>query len=72
MGNCYYCGPTENELRPYGPGGELICYPCMKKTPEREEAAHLVLGALLDATAAIADVIQIGTEEGPQPYNEKL
>lgn len=67
-GACHYCGPTDRELRPYGPGGEPICFPCMKATPEREQAAGNVLGALLDANAAVGgNVVTIGTEAGPTP-----
>jgi len=67
---CHYCGPTDRELRPYGPGGSNICHPCMKATPERERAAKGAFGALLDANAEIGDgIVVIGGQKGPQPYN---
>lgn len=67
--HCHYHGETDRELRPYGPGGSMICYPCMKATPEREVAAVAALGALLDANAEIGGgVVEIGHEEGPQPF----
>ena len=67
--SCHYCGPTEEELRPYGPGGTNICFPCMTATPEREDAAKGVFLALLDGVAAVSDgAVMIGSEEGPLPY----
>lgn len=61
---CYYCGPTDNELRPYGPGGSTVCFPCATATPERERAAQGAFGALLDATSSVG-LTAIGTEAGP-------
>lgn len=53
---CHYgCGTTEH-LRPYGPGGALICFPCMKAAPERERQAEQAFGAQLDAAQAISDI----------------
>jgi hypothetical protein len=63
---CHYCGTTE-ELRPYGPGGADICFPCMKATPEREATASGAFGALLDAAAAISPIVMIGQDTGPEP-----
>lgn len=67
--SCHYCGTAEKELRPYGPGGSWVCFPCAMETPEREAATGAAFGALLDGTAAIADVIQIGTSDGPVPFD---
>ena len=66
---CCHCGTTDAELRPYGPGGAPICFPCIKSTPEREEAAHNALGALMEAAGAASPdgIIVIGTEAGPIP-----
>jgi hypothetical protein len=70
---CHYCATTARELRPYGPGGSLICFTCMKASPEREAAAHGALGALLDAAAAISPtgVVAIGDAGGPRPFDPK-
>jgi len=69
MGSCHYCGPTDRELRPYGPGGAGICFPCMKATPEREASAKQAFGAQLDAAVAISPVgITVASASGPQPY----
>jgi hypothetical protein len=71
MSACHYCGPTDRELRPYGPGGSWVCFPCATATPEREQLAGSAFGALLDATVSVAPggVVQIGTKTGPIPFN---
>lgn len=73
---CHYCGTTERELRPYGPGGSPLCFPCMTASPEREQAAKNTFGALVDANEAISPtgVVTIGgftteeAEQGPRPF----
>jgi hypothetical protein len=67
---CHYCGSTEAELRPYGPGGAQVCFPCAMETPEREAQAKGAFGSLLDASDAISPVgvTLIGQASGPQPY----
>ena len=69
--SCYSCGPTERELRPYGPGGAPICHPCMKADPEREKAASQVyIGKLIEAAGQSNNgTVVIGAEDGPQPGN---
>ena len=67
-GVCYYHGPTDRELRPYGPGGSNVCHPCATATPERERAAQSAFGALLDANAQITGAVVLGSQEGPQPF----
>ena len=72
QGTCHYCGPTDSELRPYGPGGSTVCFPCATSTPERETATGAAFGALLDATSSISPgPVAIGTQDGPQPFNPK-
>ena len=40
---CDYCGKIK-ELRPYGPNGECICFPCAKKDkPTTEKMMGIVL-----------------------------
>lgn len=56
MSGCYYCGTTEAELRPYGPGGSPLCFACMKADPEREAEAGRNLEAQLDAAQAASDI----------------
>ena len=67
------CNHADRERRPYGPGGSMICFPCMKATPE-SEAAAANFGALLDAAEAISPigVAAIGQESGPVPFDPSL
>jgi len=64
MKTCYYCGSTGKELRPYGPGGSDVCFPCAMETPEREAEAKSIFGVLTDMTGSLG-VTLIGTEQGP-------
>lgn len=68
---CHYCQTTEKELRPYGPGGSWVCFPCATETPEREAQAKGAFGALLDGAEAISPslAVRIGTSEGPTPFD---
>lgn len=36
--SCRYCHAT-GDLRPYGPKGSWVCFPCATSTPERNEEA---------------------------------
>lgn len=63
MSGCYYCG-TDKDLRPYGPGGADVCFPCGTATPEREDDAKRAYLTLLDAAETFGPVM-IGTEQGP-------
>lgn len=64
---CHYCGATDRETRPYGPGASSVCFPCATATPEREQRAAGAYLAQLEAVAAVAPggVVVIGTEDGP-------
>jgi len=61
---CYYCGKEDNELRPYGPKGSMVCFECAMATPEREKETERNFVAQLEAAGPIAVV---GTEVGPFP-----
>jgi hypothetical protein len=66
---CHYCSTTIRELRPYGPGGSMICFPCMKADSERERSVEEAFYALLQANAVIGNgVVAIGTSDGPVPF----
>jgi hypothetical protein len=70
---CHYCGPTDKELRPYGPGGSTVCFPCATASPEREQAAKNAFGGLLDAVEVISPgPVMIGTEDGPVPFDPRV
>lgn len=62
-GHCHYCGPTDRELRPYGPGGSTVCFPCAT-TPERDEETAGRYLALLEAASIFGPVL-IDGENGP-------
>lgn len=48
--NCETCNEAfdRHQLRPYGPGGSLICHPCGMK-PENKPAVEAALRAVLTA-----------------------
>lgn len=71
MSDCHYCGPTDREMRPYGPGGSTVCLPCVKSAPERELAAMRVYQTLLEAAEAMSETgaVSVGSEAGPQPVS---
>lgn len=71
-GNCHYCGPTDAELRPYGPGGSTVCFACATETPEREAVATGAFGAQFEAVAAMTDIIAIGGTSGPTSLAQAL
>lgn len=66
MSTCYYCGPTDKELRPYGPGGSTVCFPCATKTPEREKRTKANFGVQLDAINAVGPAVL--TDNGPDVF----
>jgi hypothetical protein len=43
---CDECGGVA-KLRPYGPGGAMVCYSCLTSWPECQEVAHACLAAYL-------------------------
>lgn len=61
---CYYCDKT-SDLRPYGPGGSMLCFQCMKSSPDREAEASRNFGMQLEAAGPVACID--GTEAGPYP-----
>ena len=72
---CHYCGKgePEQELRPYGPGGSWVCFPCAMATPERERATEAAFGALLEGSEAISPtgIVAIGEQSGPRPFDPR-
>jgi len=61
--NCYLCESTE-ELRPYGPQGEMVCFECAMK-PENYDTTCAMFDKQLSASGPI---VIIGEECGPRPY----
>ncbi len=71
---CHYCewdGDEPDDLRPYGPGGTWVCFPCAMENREREEATGAAFGALLDAAAAVGPLSAIGEPDGPRPFDPR-
>lgn len=68
---CHYCGSSEKELRPYGPGGADVCFACAMETPEREKQTEGSFGALLGSAAAVSDVVAIGDSGGPRSVDRE-
>ena len=64
---CTICN-KEDELRPYGPNGSMICFDCAMK-PERKTETEKNFVSQLEACGSIA---MIGTEAGPIPLGKKL
>lgn len=60
---CCYCDATD-ELRPYGPKGALVCFPCAMSSPEREEEARQNFASQLSAAG---ELVIIGSDVGPYP-----
>lgn len=67
---CHYCETTERELRPYGPEGSWVCFPCATATPEREHGTEAQFGLLLNANQAISPSgATVLTTDGPVPFD---
>jgi len=64
MRKCYLCGTTEKELRPYGPGGQDVCFPCAMSTPERKAQTEQAFDSQL---SACGETPVIGLDVGPVP-----
>lgn len=68
--SCVHCGTSEKELRPYGPAGSWVCFPCATATPEREKELEAQFGLLLNANEAISPSGATAlTAEGPVPFD---
>ena len=59
---CCYCNrieaelPPNDDLRPYGPGGQPTCYACAMETPERAKVAEGRLAAKFAEIEAAGDI----------------
>ena len=65
---CTYCNTpnTVSELRPYGPGGTWVCFPC-GTDPKRVATTEKEFGKKLNAAGPVA---LIGDEDGPAPFSK--
>ncbi len=72
---CYYCALVElpshldparkTELRPYGPGGAPVCFPCATR-PENVAASARQLSEKLGAAWKEGDGVATLTKDGPK------
>lgn len=66
-------GDSKTELRPYGPGGSLICFRCAHATPQAEKQTERAFGALLDANETLSPTATtLLTSDGPVPLDARL
>lgn len=65
---CDYCS-NEDELRPYGENGAMICFDCAFATPER--AATTEKNFLNQMNACGESIVVIGAEAGPFPMGKR-
>lgn len=62
-----------SEVRPYGPGGSLICARCITASPEADKAAQHAFRALVDANEAISPSGAVMlTPDGPVPFDPTI
>lgn len=68
---CSYCenDHEDYDVRPYGHNGSLICFNCVKSSPELEEIAKNNFLAQLDAASAHSKIVVLGEPTGPRPLN---
>jgi len=68
---CVYCNNDFErfDLRPYGPGGGLVCCDCVTSDPKRDAEARSMYHTLLAAALATDPEVVILTENGPIPHN---
>lgn len=65
---CYTCGSTEDELRPYGINGAWVCFHCAMGTPEAKRIAEQQFEAQVNAAAKLSKYVIIGEPTGPRPH----
>lgn len=65
--SCHWCkAPSDKEdLRPYGPNGAWVCFPC-GMSPAHKATTEAALHAALDAAG---NQVLIGGGAGPRPLN---
>lgn len=73
MDGCHYCGTTERELRPYGPGGSPLCFSCLKdpEHPEREAQAKRAFSVQMDASEVVGGGVSTLGANGPRPATKR-
>lgn len=73
---CYKCKQNERpngkfdpkrELRPYGPGGQLVCHECAFATPEDVAITEGSFYAQMEAAEAVGGGVSTLSPDGPIP-----
>lgn len=62
---CFHCGCTDKEMRPYGPKGAYVCFKCAME-PDHKAQTEQAFSTQLDAAGPVA---LIGEETGPRPLD---
>lgn len=65
MKQCHYCGCTK-DLRPYGPDGTFVCFPC-GTSPEHAKETQKNFDDQLVAAAKVSRFVIFDSENGPVP-----
>ena len=65
---CHVCHTTD-DLRPYGPNCQWVCFDCATGTTDAQAATSLAFAAQLEACG---DVAFIGLDSGPIPSPERF
>lgn len=69
---CCYCGSSDKELRPYGPNGSPLCFPCMKSDKTIEASAReIFIGQLNAAAVAGQGHVVLGETTEPRPLQNR-
>lgn len=72
MAECFYCHQPETadrEMRPYGPSGSWVCFPCAT-SPGHEAATQAAFGALLEAAGAFGPAVISHERGGVRPATD--
>lgn len=65
---CFKCA-KDKEVRPYGPGGSLVCFTCMQSSQELRSEAEAQFAMQIEG---IKGPVILGSELGPIPLNKEF
>lgn len=66
---CYKCNES-GDLRPYGPKGAMVCFPCATSSPEAKAETERNFAAQLNAIDG--PIVLDGSNAGPYPLKHFL
>lgn len=65
---CIHCGSSERELRPYGPNGADVCFPCVMGDDAPVERKRTAEGVFASRLLHPSNLLLDSREEaGPRP-----